>query len=118
MIRSKLPPHELLMSGLIAVSVSGMDSFSLHAGRPFGGCSILYRKCLSLTISRLPTSSNRYCAIKVRTSDGKSYLMFCVYMPYDRHPSPLLITLILSVRYVGLLMLIPTLEFSLLVTSM
>ena len=25
----------------LAVSVSGMDSFSLHVGRPFGGCSIL-----------------------------------------------------------------------------
>ena len=59
----------------------------MHAGRPFGGCSILYRKCLSLAISRLPTSSNLFCAITVRTSDGKSYLMFCVYMPYDRHPS-------------------------------
>ena len=64
-----------------------MDSFSLHTGRPFSGCSILCRKCLSLAISRLPTSSNRFCAITVRTSDGKSYRMFCVYMPYDRHPS-------------------------------
>ena len=69
-----LQEHWLITDDFLAVSVSGMDSFSLHAGCPFGGCSILYRKCLSLVISRLPTSSNRFCAITVRTSDGKSYL--------------------------------------------
>ena len=64
-----------------------MDSFSLHAGRPFGGCAILYRKSLSLAISRLPTSSNRFSGIRINTCDGQSFLMFSVYMPYDNHPS-------------------------------
>ena len=33
-----------------SVSVSGMDSSSLLVGRPYGGCSILYRKSLSTCI--------------------------------------------------------------------
>ena len=41
----------------LSVSISSMDSSFLHAGRPFGGCAILYRKSLSLCISPLQIAS-------------------------------------------------------------
>ena len=72
-----------------------MDSSLLHVGRPFGGCAILYRKSLSLCISPLSPSSNRFCAIKCCAvlSDGFSFLMFSVYMPYGNQASSYLNTL-------------------------
>ena len=42
-----------------------MDSGSLLCGRPYGGCSVLYRKSLSSCITPLASSSNRFCGIKV-----------------------------------------------------
>ena len=37
----------------ISVGVSGMDSSDLLAGRPYGGCAILYHKSLSRSIHGL-----------------------------------------------------------------
>ena len=71
----------------LSTSVSGVDSSLFLVGRPFGGYAILYRKSLSLSISLIPVSSNRFCAIKVSTLDGGTLLMFCVYMPYENHLS-------------------------------
>ena len=71
----------------LSVNVCGMDNFSLLAGRPFGGCSILYRKTLSLTVSPLSLSSNRLYAIRINTHSGKSYLFLNVYMPYEGNVS-------------------------------
>jgi hypothetical protein len=43
---------------------------------------------LSLAISRLPTSSNRFCAIKFNMCDGQSFLTFSVYVHYiHNHPT-------------------------------
>ena len=55
--------NDAINDDFLSVNVCGMDNFSLLAGRPFGGCSILYRKTLSLTVSPLSLSSNRLCAI-------------------------------------------------------
>ena len=58
-------------------------------GRPYGGCSILYRKSLSF-ISPLVSYSDRYCAAKLCVPNGLSYLLICVYiMPSDNHQSSL-----------------------------
>ena len=110
LITGQLHKINTISDDFLLISVSGMDSFSLLAGRPFGGCAIIYRKSLSLAISRLPSSSNRFCAIRINTCDGKSYLMFSVYMPYDRSHLPLLTTLTLLVRYMDSSMLNPILE--------
>ena len=59
----------------LSVSVSGMDSSLLHVGRPFGSCSILYRKSLSSCITPVSVSSNRFCAIKFQDSTGLSFLL-------------------------------------------
>ena len=60
-------------------SVSGMDPCSLLVGRPFGGCSIIYRKSLLSSVSPIETGSNRFCAVEFRDSGAVSYLVVCVY---------------------------------------
>ena len=65
----------------LSVGVSGMDSTSLICGRPYGGCSILFRKSLSFYITPLISTSNRFCAIRICDSSGLSLLLICVYMP-------------------------------------
>ena len=42
-----------------------MNSDILSRGRPFGGCSILYRKSLSPYISPLYSCSDRFCGVRV-----------------------------------------------------
>ena len=56
-------------------------------GRPFGGCAILYRKCLTSCIYFLETSSNRFCAVKFCDSTGFTSLLISIYMPADSGPS-------------------------------
>ena len=68
-----------LSSDFLSVSVSGMDSSVLVCGRPFGGCSILYRKSLASCIVPLVSCSNRFCAVKFCAD--VSMLLICVYMP-------------------------------------
>ena len=48
-------------SDFLSVAVSGMDSGSLLCGRPYGGCSVLYRKSLSSCI----INPRRACAARV-----------------------------------------------------
>ena len=52
-----------------------MDDSSLLIGRPYGGCSILYRKSLSLCVTPLHTCSNRFCSIKLCDISGSSILL-------------------------------------------
>ena len=65
----------------LSVSISGMESGVLLQGRPYGGCSILYRKSLSSFVSPLRSCSNRFCGVLFVDSNGVSYLLVCVYMP-------------------------------------
>ena len=50
------------------------------AGRPYGGCAILYRKSLSKVIKTIKMSSARFCAISL-TCSSVSTLLVCVYLP-------------------------------------
>ena len=58
-----------------------MESGVLLQGRPYGGCSILYRNSLSSFVSRLRNCSNRFCGVLFVDFNGVSYLLVCVYMP-------------------------------------
>ena len=60
-----------------------MDNSELLLGRPFGGCAILYRKCLALCTSSLETCSNCFCAVKFCDSTCFTYLLISIYMPAD-----------------------------------
>ena len=70
------------LAQIFSVSVSGIDASNLLCGRPYGGCSILYRKSLSSVISPLDSNSHRFCGIKMVDS-ATSYLLISVYMPTD-----------------------------------
>ena len=74
-----------ISSEFVSVGVSGVDPDNFLVGRPYGGCSILYRKSLSAFITPLHSFSNRFCAIKLCDSSGLSVLMICVYMPGDHN---------------------------------
>ena len=57
----------------LCVSVSAMDNSVLLSGRPYGGCSIIYRKSLGMCITPLISCSDRFCGVKLCDS--------LVYMP-------------------------------------
>ena len=57
----------------------GVNCDLLSRGRPYGGCSILYRKSLSSCISPLYSCSDRFCGVRLSDSSGLSYLLVCVY---------------------------------------
>ena len=50
-----------------------MVDSSILSGRPFGGCSILYRRHLSLSVTPIYSCSNRFCAVKLTDSSGTSF---------------------------------------------
>ena len=65
----------------ISVSVSGMNGDFVCRGRPFGGCSILYQRCLSFCISPLHFCSDRFCGVKLSDKNGLTYFKyFLVYI--------------------------------------
>lgn len=63
-------------------AISGMDSYSMHVGRPSGGCAILWRKDLGITVTPINSDSKRLCCSIVEC-DNLSFLLACVYMPCD-----------------------------------
>ena len=71
----------------ISTGVSCIDSSSLLVCRPYGGCSILYRKSLSPFTSPLDSYSDHFCAVKPCNSNSFSFLLICVYMPNEHHQS-------------------------------
>lgn len=63
-----------------SIAVSGMISTEFVAGRLFGGCAILYRKSLSMSITLLKTFSTRFCAALL-AFPSLLILLICVYLP-------------------------------------
>lgn len=66
------------------VAVSAMDDADLaSAGRPHGGCAIVWNS--SLCCSMVPVSCNakRACAVKCTLPNMLTCLLYCVYMPCD-----------------------------------
>lgn len=63
--------------------VSGMPEHELIAGRPYGGCAILWRRSLRCKVSPVVTESKRMCIIRVSDDSGLDLLMCNVYMPCD-----------------------------------
>ena len=65
-----------------------MNNSDLLLGRPYGGCSILYRKFLSsFFIVPLDSCSDRFCGVKFCDSSGLSFLLVSIYMPSVSTPS-------------------------------
>lgn len=62
--------------------VSGFDSSDVLAGRPYGGCAILWRSDLNAIVNVIDTNSRRICAIRLVT-DCLRLLIINVYLPYE-----------------------------------
>ena len=66
-------------------AVSAMDEADLgRKGRPYGGCSIIWHKNLSISVSPISTSSSRICAVEIK-SDTSKFMLITVYMPNDEN---------------------------------
>ena len=64
----------------LSTGVSGMDSSEFHLGRPFSGCAILQRRSFLSHVSRLDTSSKRFCSVLLRDRCGVSILSVFVFI--------------------------------------
>ncbi len=62
--------------------VSGFDNSEVLIGRPYGGCAILWRSDLAVTVKVVNTESKRVCAIRMVNEQVK-LLLVSVYMPYE-----------------------------------
>ena len=62
--------------------VSGFDNSEVLLGRPYGGCAILWRSDLAVTVKVVNTESKRVCAIRMVNEQVK-LLLVSVYMPYE-----------------------------------
>ena len=73
-------------------SVSSMDESNInHKGRPFGGCMVLWKNSLDLTINHINVNNNRICAVEVINKNNDKLLLLSVYMPVnDNSPSSIL----------------------------
>ena len=62
---------------------SSMDEADIQRkGRPFGGCAILWKKNITVSITPVNTTSPRICAVEVNSNQCK-VLLVTVYMPND-----------------------------------
>jgi len=70
----------------LSCGVSGMpDSDEINKGRPYGGVGILWHKSLAGSVKPLKTSSNRVCAVTLKTTSGAHILLVNSYMPGDTY---------------------------------
>ena len=61
-----------------------MCDHDLIIGRPYGGCTIFFRKCLSHSITCLNPCSTRFCALLLNiaySTHRKSVIVINVYLP-------------------------------------
>ena len=64
-------------------AISSMDETNIQRkGRPFGGCAILWKKNITVSITPVNTTSPRICAVEVNSKQCK-VLIVTVYMPND-----------------------------------
>ena len=71
--------------------ISSINDAKLLQGRPYGGCSIIWKKSLVFEVSpvTLNTPSTRLCAVNVKLPNGVKLLVVNAYMPCDFVPANL-----------------------------
>ena len=75
------------INGSSCHGVSGMESSKPLVGRPYGGCSVLWKSDIAGTITPIQTQSKRLCYLLYECNDN-NFLIFNVYMPvYHPHRS-------------------------------
>jgi hypothetical protein len=63
-------------------AISGFNDDDIISGRPYGGCAILWRADLDVTVHFVETINKRICSIQVYNNKYK-LLLINVYMPYE-----------------------------------
>jgi hypothetical protein len=71
-----------IQSGVLYSGISGFDSSEVLAGRPFGGCAILWHSDVLINVTSVETNSNRICAVLVTTESWK-LILINVYLPHE-----------------------------------
>ncbi len=70
------------LSNVNMVFVSGMSDTDIRAGRPYGGCAIVWKTHLSCNVEPINCLNNRLCGAKCVMNEF-TFLLFTVYMPCD-----------------------------------
>jgi exonuclease III len=70
-----------ISDGVSFHAISGFGNSDVLAGRPYGGCAILYQSALLLDMCPISVDSRRICAVRV-CFDSIKLLLVNVYMPY------------------------------------
>ena len=64
-------------------AVSTMDEAEVRRlGRPYGGCAVLWKKNLAVSVTPISTTSPRICAVAIKSEHVKT-IVISVYMPSD-----------------------------------
>ena len=64
-------------------AVSAMDETEIQrTGRPAGGCAVIWKKNLEVSVTPINTNSPRICAVTMKSENTKLLIM-SVYMPND-----------------------------------
>lgn len=69
--------------GVTSHGVSSIDDSSILVGRPYGGCSILWKKSMVCNATPITNISKRMCAVNFKLPSGLCILVVNVYMPCD-----------------------------------
>ena len=70
------------LNGVCISHVSGMDSSTLTAGRPHGGCAIIWKNPMVCNVHPVSCDNKRLCMVNV-VLPGYSLLLCTIYMPCD-----------------------------------
>ena len=79
---SQIHVFEDNVDGIHARGISGMDDDQITYGRPYGGCAILWKKCLDCEVIPIQCDNKRLFAVKI-VIKHMSLLLCTVYMPCD-----------------------------------
>jgi exonuclease III len=78
----QLPDLNHINAHFLSHAVCGFDNSEVLIGRPYGGCSILWRSDIQARVESVDTNSKRICAIRMCT-DSWNVLFINVYLPYE-----------------------------------
>ena len=81
-------------------ATSSIDATDINrSGRPFGGCLIMWKRSIKISVKSIVTTSNRIYAIEINDKEFKLIIM-SIYMPVnDNSASSILILFIRNIIY-------------------
>ena len=71
-----------IADNLSYTGISGFHNCDILAGRPYGGCAILWKPSLLANVTIVDTDSNCICAVRF-CCDAWKIIAINVYMPYE-----------------------------------